>query len=67
MSVHVLLLVEEEISVNGELRALLAKETCPKCKGQRYVAVKLPKGQADFRKCPECNGVGYKIRKLAGC
>lgn len=46
---------------------MLAKETCPKCKGQRYVKVQLPKGQADFRKCPECSGVGYKIRKVAAC
>jgi hypothetical protein len=51
---------KEEVTV-------LAKETCPKCKGQRYVKVQLPKGQADFRKCPDCNGVGYKIRKMAAC
>ncbi len=47
--------------------AVLAKDVCPRCKGQRYVKVRLPKGQADFRKCPECAGTGFKIRKLSTC
>jgi DnaJ-class molecular chaperone len=54
-------------TVREELMAVLAKETCPKCRGQRYVKVQLPKGRSDFRKCPECAGTGYKIRKLSAC
>lgn len=44
---------------------MITKQDCPRCKGQRYVKVRLPKGQADFRKCPECGGTGFKIRKLS--
>lgn len=44
-----------------------AKETCAKCKGQRYVKVRLPQGKADFVKCPQCAGVGYKVRTYAVC
>lgn len=46
---------------------MAAKETCPHCKGLRYVKVRLPKGQADFVKCPECAGVGYKVRERVAC
>lgn len=46
---------------------MAAKEVCPKCKGQRYVKVRLPKGQADFVQCPECAGIGYKLRNYAVC
>lgn len=46
---------------------MLAKETCPKCRGERYVKVTLTKGQVDFRKCPECAGLGYRVRRAAAC
>ena len=47
--------------------AVAAKDTCPKCKGQRDVKVRLPQGTVDFVKCPQFAGVGYKICTYAVC
>lgn len=47
---------------------MLAKETCPTCKGKRYVVVaRLSKGGVDFHKCPKCQGVGYTVKQFATC
>lgn len=41
---------------------MVRKETCPKCKGNRLIAVaKAPRREA-WIKCPACNGQGYRIR-----
>ena len=46
---------------------MAAKEKCSVCKGHRYVTVRLPKGAVDFKTCPACMGVGYKVVKYATC
>ena len=45
----------------------MTKITCPRCKGIRYVTVRLPKGERDFKTCPECKGVGFKLIAGAAC
>lgn len=41
---------------------MVRKETCPTCKGGRYVSVKTSAGTAIWKKCPDCGGHGYKVR-----
>ena len=40
---------------------MVRKQTCPRCRGDRYVKVEKPVG-AKHQKCPECNGSGYKVQ-----
>ena len=41
---------------------MVHKEPCPKCKGNRYVAVQSASGQLVNKKCPTCGGNGYTVR-----
>ncbi|GAB4277542.1 MAG: hypothetical protein Kow0056_09090 [Coriobacteriia bacterium] len=43
---------------------MVRRETCPNCKGNRYVRVERRPGDGEYRKCPSCNGTGYKVRLL---
>jgi excinuclease UvrABC ATPase subunit len=40
---------------------MVRKETCPACKGNRWLTVKDTSGRDVHRKCPTCGGQGYKI------
>ncbi|MBC7265552.1 MAG: hypothetical protein H5T75_01035 [Coriobacteriia bacterium] len=41
---------------------MVTRTTCPACKGNKYVSVTRSDGKNDYRRCPECNGAGYKVR-----
>jgi DnaJ-class molecular chaperone len=41
---------------------MVRKETCPRCKGNRWVKVAQAPGKEQNAKCPECGGQGFKIR-----
>jgi len=41
---------------------MVVKQTCPRCRGDRYVKVDKPPQGAKHLKCPECNGAGYKVQ-----
>jgi DnaJ-class molecular chaperone len=41
---------------------MVRKETCPDCKGNRYVRIQRNNGDSIHRKCPSCDGNGYRIR-----
>lgn len=41
---------------------MVRKETCPSCKGDRWVTVKDSVGRNVHKKCPSCGGQGYKVR-----
>ncbi|MDA3935263.1 MAG: hypothetical protein PF636_00145 [Actinomycetota bacterium] len=41
---------------------MIRKETCPNCKGNRYISVESPAGAEKHTKCPHCDGNGYRIR-----
>ena len=41
---------------------MVRKESCPECKGNRFVRVIDDSGEPETRKCPTCGGQGYKIR-----
>jgi DnaJ-class molecular chaperone len=44
---------------------MVRKETCPRCKGNRWVRIPdAPSGKEHTHKCPECGGQGYKIRMV---
>lgn len=42
---------------------MISRETCPSCKGDKWIKVTMQKGQAPtHRKCPVCNGSGFRLR-----
>ena len=41
---------------------MVHKETCPNCKGNRYIVVVAPTGKNSHVRCPHCGGTGYKVR-----
>jgi len=41
---------------------VIRKETCPNCKGNRYVSIETSDGDSRANKCPHCDGNGYRIR-----
>lgn len=41
---------------------MVKKETCPVCKGNKYVEVERKPGIRDWRPCHSCNGTGYQVR-----
>lgn len=41
---------------------MVRKETCPHCKGNRYIPVRTNVGRDSWKKCPSCAGQGYKVR-----
>jgi len=41
---------------------VIRKETCPNCKGNRYVSIETSGGDNKHAKCPHCDGNGYRIR-----
>ena len=45
---------------------MVRKETCPDCKGNRFVKVDLPAGRTEFRKCASCHGNGFRVRIVRG-
>jgi DnaJ-class molecular chaperone len=46
--------------------AVVMKETCPVCKGNKYVAIERKTGSKDWRPCHGCNGSGYRIKVSTG-
>ena len=49
-------------AIAREMIEMVRKETCPTCKGNRWVTVKDPAGRDVHRKCPQCGGQGFKLR-----
>lgn len=49
-------------TVPEEAIEMVHKETCPHCKGNRYVEVKDPRGKSAHIRCPHCRGAGYRVR-----
>jgi DnaJ-class molecular chaperone len=41
---------------------MVQKQTCPHCKGNRYIFVDTAKRDGAARKCPACAGKGYTVR-----
>ena len=41
---------------------MIKKETCPHCRGNKYVSVSGSDGRRKTRKCPHCGGNGYRVR-----
>jgi len=41
---------------------MVTKETCPACKGNRWVTVKDSGGRDLHKKCPHCGGQGFKVK-----
>lgn len=41
---------------------MVKKETCPVCKGNKFVEIERKPGSKDWRACHECNGSGYRIK-----
>ena len=41
--------------------AVVHKETCPACKGNRWITVKDNAGHDIHKKCPQCGGNGFKV------
>lgn len=41
---------------------VVRKETCPNCKGNRYIEIAPTKGGKSLVRCPHCGGVGYCVR-----
>lgn len=41
---------------------MVRKETCPHCKGNKYVHVAGSDGKTKHQACPQCGGNGYRIR-----
>jgi DnaJ-class molecular chaperone len=41
---------------------MVRKETCPKCKGNKWVDIRKPDGHSKSIQCPDCAGEGYKVR-----
>ena len=44
------------------LREMVHKETCPSCKGNKWVDVKRADGHSKSIPCPHCAGEGYCVR-----
>jgi len=50
-------------NAEGGIEIMVRKETCPNCKGNRYIQVKAaPTGKQSHVRCPHCGGTGYKVR-----
>lgn len=41
---------------------MVRKETCPHCRGNRYVTIANASGTRISSKCPHCSGNGYRVR-----
>lgn len=41
---------------------MVTKQTCPACKGNRWIVVKDAGGRQLNKKCPHCGGQGFKVR-----
>jgi hypothetical protein len=41
---------------------MVRKETCPVCRGDRWLTVKDNTGKNIHRKCPGCGGQGFKVK-----
>lgn len=41
---------------------MVCRETCDRCKGNKYVHVTTANGQHKPTPCPQCGGNGFKIR-----
>jgi len=41
---------------------MIRKETCPACKGNRYITVQAAAGHNVHKKCPACGGNGFTVR-----
>lgn len=49
-----------EVSV-GEAIKMVRKQTCPHCKGDRYVKVLTKTGSVSHIRCPHCGGTGFQV------
>lgn len=43
---------------------MVKKETCPVCKGNKFVAIERKPGAKDWKPCHGCNGIGYQVRVM---
>ncbi|MHB1324363.1 MAG: hypothetical protein ACYCXZ_08550 [Coriobacteriia bacterium] len=41
---------------------MVTKETCPVCKGNKFVEIERTPGSKDRRQCHGCNGTGFRVR-----
>lgn len=46
----------------AEVITVVRKETCPHCKGNRFIAVTKAPNKDAWVKCPSCGGQGFRIR-----
>ena len=46
---------------------MVTKVTCPACKGNKVVSVRLATGSQQHRPCPACNGAGYQVKIARPC
>lgn len=41
---------------------MVRKETCPACKGNKYIHVTTSDGRVKHAECPHCGGHGFNVR-----
>lgn len=46
---------------------MVKKETCPVCKGNKFVEIQRTSGSKDWKRCHGCNGAGYQVRVTIPC
>lgn len=46
----------------AEVITVVHKDTCPQCKGNRFISVVKSPNKETWVKCPACGGQGFKIR-----
>lgn len=49
-----------------EVSAMVKKETCPVCKGNKVVSIERRPGAHEWKPCPGCNGTGFQVRIMSG-
>lgn len=45
---------------------MVKRETCPVCRGNKFVSVERRPGAFEWKACPGCNGTGFQVRIMTG-